>query len=405
VKARGPRPSRRAGLGEIADLRARLAEADETIRAISGGEVDTVMVAGKQGRQLFTLQGAEHAYRALIESMNEGALTLLADQTILYSNRCFAQMVKSPLEQVIGGSFRRFLSVEDRAILRPLMKGGIPAGSKIQVRLNCADGTPLAVQISIRLLGGSGSDRATVGMVVTDLTEARNTEEMLRVLTHRVVQAQETERGRVALELHDHITQQLCAVALHCQVLVAQLAAANKPAQAAAVKIRAMISQTAEEVERISRNLRPSILQQLGLVAVLRETCTDFSKRTGVPVKLVCGALTARQPADTELALYRILQEALQNVEKHGRAAEVTVTLSEQDDFVRLAITDDGAGFDPARRPHSRRRKGGIGLLSMRERAAYVKGVLAIKSGRGAGTEIEVRIPLAQAIAAPRRRK
>src|SRR5439155_7998924 len=105
-------------------------------RAIRAGEVDTVMVAGEQGRQVFTLQGAEHAYRVLIESMNEGALTLTADKTILYANQCFARMVKCPLEQITGSSFRRFLATEDRAPVRMLLERADEAGSKIQVLLN-----------------------------------------------------------------------------------------------------------------------------------------------------------------------------------------------------------------------------------------------------------------------------
>ncbi|MEX2044092.1 MAG: PAS domain-containing protein, partial [Opitutus sp.] len=91
----------------------RLAEAEETLRAIRSGEVDAVVVSGKQGPQVFTLEGAERAYRVLIESMNEGALTLKADQTILYANECFARMIKCPLEQVTGSSFHRFLSADD----------------------------------------------------------------------------------------------------------------------------------------------------------------------------------------------------------------------------------------------------------------------------------------------------
>jgi PAS domain S-box-containing protein len=138
----------------------------------ASGEVDSVMVAGKQGPQVFTLEGAEHAYRVLIESMNEGALTLTADKTILYANQCFARMVKCPLEQVTGSSFRRFLSAEDRATLRPLLKRADKSGSKIQVLLNAGDGSQMPAQISIRPLanpewfpkrahrhGGDGHDR------------------------------------------------------------------------------------------------------------------------------------------------------------------------------------------------------------------------------------------------------
>src|SRR5476649_1590489 len=103
------------------------------------------MVAGKQGPQVFMLDGAEHAYRVLIESMNEGAVTLTADKMILYANQCFAKMVKCPLEQVIGGSFRRFLSLEDRATLRPLVRRPGKSGSKIQVLLIAGDGSQMPV--------------------------------------------------------------------------------------------------------------------------------------------------------------------------------------------------------------------------------------------------------------------
>ena len=99
---------RPAASRELARLQARLAEAEATLTAIRGGEVDAVMGTGKQGAQVFSLSGAEHVYRVLIESMNEGALTLTGDKMILYANACFARMVKCPLEQVAGGSFRRF---------------------------------------------------------------------------------------------------------------------------------------------------------------------------------------------------------------------------------------------------------------------------------------------------------
>ncbi len=121
-----------------------------------------------------------------------------------------------------------------------------------------------------------------------------------------------------------------------------------------------MLGQTAEEVERISRNLRPSVLDHLGLVAVLRDTSKEFAKRTGVSVKLACVQLTARLPADTELTLYRILQEALKNVEKHARARQVTVCLTKQGAFVQLTIHDDGIGFDPDQPPRGRKGKGGL---------------------------------------------
>ena len=380
--------------GKLSGLRARLAEAEETLRAIRSGEVDVVLVTAKKGVQMFTLEGADHAYRTLIESMNEGALLLTVDKMILYANQRFARMVKCPLEQVTGGSFRRFLSAADRAVLRPLMKRAAKTGAKIQMSLQAGDGSQLPVQLSIRELVGNTAGQITIGMVVTDLTESRRNEEMLRTLTHRVVQAQEAERGRVALELHDHITQLLCGILVRSQTLADQLPEREALAKTEAIKLRALLGVAADEVERISRNLRPGVLDQLGLVEVLRVTSTEFARRTGVSVKLGCAPLAARLPAGTELALYRILQEALNNVERHARARQVTVQLKKSGGFVQLIIKDDGSGFDPDRITASRKIKGGLGLLSMRERAAYVGGVFKVKSARGAGTVIEVRIPV-----------
>ena len=378
----------------LAKLRARLAEAEQTLHAIRSGEVDAVVVAGKQGPQVFSLQGAEHEYRVLIESMNEGAVTLAVDKTILYANQCFARMVKCPLEQVIGNSFRCFLSVKDWATLLPLMKRTGRSGSKMQVLLNAGDGSQMPAQISIRLLARNGVNRASIGMVVTDMMEARRNEEMMRALSRRLVQAQEAERGRVALELHDHITQLLCAILVRSQALADQLSARDGPSKREAINLREMLGKTAEEVERISRNLRPSVLDELGLVPVIRDTSTEFAERTGLILTLACAQLTARLPADTELTLYRILQEALRNVEKHARARRITVSLRPQDAFVQLLIVDDGIGFDPDHHTAKRNGKGGFGLLSMQERATYVGGALNIKSAPGKGTTIRAQVPL-----------
>jgi signal transduction histidine kinase len=251
----------------------------------------------------------------------------------------------------------------------------------------------MPAQISIRPVAKNGANSASFGMVVTDMTEARRNEEMLRSLTHRVVQVQEAERGRVALELHDNISQLLCAVLAGWATLAKKLAARDKASRREVIKLSKMLGQTVDEVQRISRNLRPSVLDELGLVAALRSTCAEFADRTGVALRLDCKPLTARLPAEGELALYRILQKALENVERHARARHVNVCLREHA-FVELTIHDDGIGFDADHHAARREGKHGLGLLSMHERAIYVGGAFKIKSVRGAGTKIEVLIPL-----------
>ena len=351
------------------------------------------MVAGKDGSQVFTLDGAEHAYRVLIESMNEGALTLTADGTILYANHCFARMVKRPLEQVSGSSFHHLLSAADQATLGPLLKQASPSGPKIQVLLQAGDGSQTPAQISSCPLATNGAESASFGIVVTDMTEARHNEEMLRALTHRVVQAQETERGRVANELRVNITQLLYVILGRCEALAEKLPTSDSSACGDTTKINEMVSRTAEEVERIWRSLWSHELDKLGLVPALELTNAEFVKRTGVALEMDCSALDERLPAEAELVLYRILQKALNNVERHARARNVTVHLTKPDGFIQLAIKDDGIGFDPDRPPNGKEKKG-LGLLRMRERATSVAGVLSVKSTPHTGTEIEVRIPL-----------
>jgi PAS domain S-box-containing protein len=392
---RGKRQPLPAPPPELAELRLRLAEAEETLHAIGRGEVDAVLVAGKRGDRVFTLEGAEHAYRVLIESMNEGALTLTADATILYANQCFAKMVKCPLERVTGSSLSRFLAAEDRVALQRFLKRTDRSGAKIQMPLNAADGSQMPAQISIRPIEKSGLDGATIGLVVTDITEVRRAEELLRALTHRVVQAQEGERARVARELHDNVTQLLCAVHFRSQALAGRLSARGGPMEREAIQLSKMLGDSAKEVERIARNLRPNALRHMGLVHVLRSSGAEFEHRTGVSFSMACEKMTTRLPTDTELALFRIFQEALQNVQKHAHAHHVVVCFRRRGAFAPLAINYDGVGFRLNRPPIARKGRRGLGLLDMRERAICVGGALQIKSIRSRGTKVEVRVPLA----------
>lgn len=382
-----PSPAR-----ELAVLRARLAEAEQALRAIRNGEVDTVLVKGRQRSQVFTLKGAVHTYRLLIEAMNEGALTLASDYTILYTNQCFARLVKTPLEQVTGATFRRFLSADDFSALRSLRKRKGHAGQKIQVEL-IADEARIPAQISMHRLVEPGSALVILGMVVTDMTETRRNEERLRALVNHLTQLQEAERGSVALDLHDNITQMLCAVLYRSQTLAESLAEHPGPSQMEALELRKLISQTSTDVERISRNLRPGVLEHLGLAAALETACKEFSRRSGIPHRLACGSLRARLSDEAELVVYRILLAALQNVERHARASHVTVRLSGYADGVRLGIQDDGVGFDHESRSLGRRGIIDLGLLGMRERAKHVGGTFLLQTAPRDGTKIVIRIP------------
>jgi len=162
---------------EMKELRSRLREAEETLRAIRSGEVDALVVSGPQGDQVFTLKGADHTYRTLIEEMKEGAITLMADGTILYGNKRFAEMIKTPLEKVIGSSIHRFLASEAKLMGRALLKKAIKGHSEGELTLSGGDGTLIPVYVTLNTV--QLDDVSILCMVATDLTQQRRTEEIV----------------------------------------------------------------------------------------------------------------------------------------------------------------------------------------------------------------------------------
>jgi NarL family two-component system sensor histidine kinase LiaS len=196
------------------------------------------------------------------------------------------------------------------------------------------------------------------------------------------------ERNRLARELHDAIKQQLFGLGL--TAASAQQLLADHPAKAAArlEQMTEMTRQIQEEMDNIIRQLRPSSLNDQGLADALQSLCAAWQSQTGIPLDL--SIQQARPlPLDVEHSLYRVAQEALNNVARHAQAGRVSVTLTYEETAVHLQISDDGAGFDPARQTSA-----ASGLKNMAERAAEVDGRLRIESRPGQGTVITAHIPL-----------
>jgi PAS domain S-box-containing protein len=397
---RARRPGRDRTPGEVARLRGLLADAQATLHAIRSGEVDAVVIDSKLGPQVYTLDGAESDYRILIESMNEGALVLARDALILYANSCFASMVERPLAQLMGCSLFDLLSAADQATLKRLLNRPGRMDAKAELLLRRPYGKPLPVRVSIQRLPGTRSKSLSIGMVVSDLTEFRRREELLRDFSRSLMQVQEAERQRIATNLGDNITQLLCTILARCQLLTERLPAHEQGFREEAVEFATLLRSTTREVHRISADLRPHGLEILGLDSALRGVAVEFAERMGVAIEVRCAKLSARLPADAELVLYRVLQEALRNVEQHARAQHVRVTFRRRGPVVQLAIKDDGIGFDADELQGSGPRAGRFGLVSMRERAAAVGGSLQLRSTRAGGTEVILSVPHAPSPAA-----
>lgn len=226
--------------------------------------------------------------------------------------------------------------------------------------------------------------------------EKRAAEAATRALPRLIREAQEAERRRVARDLHDSVNQILSAVKFRLNTVEEGL---QDRADAAAawrdvLKARADLDKAIEEVRCISRNLRPSELDDLGLAAAVRTLGREFGERTGLAVDLQVGTLPAGLPAEVELNLYRILQEALGNIERHAaaRRVEVDLGLDSAGGLLGLRVRDDGRGLD-ATHPRPGGLRTGMGLADMRERAEFHGGRCLVRSAPGQGTEIMIEIP------------
>jgi signal transduction histidine kinase len=209
-----------------------------------------------------------------------------------------------------------------------------------------------------------------------------------RDAVRRVVEAQETERTRLARELHDETGQALTSILLGLKPL--EEALADQPARDALADLREHVVSALQDVRRLAVELRPAVLDDFGLVPALERLIDSFAEQTDTRVDFRSALGETRLPSEVETTLYRVVQESLTNIVKHAGARNVSVSLAHRGSAVAAVIEDDGAGFD-----QRTVREEGIGLLGMRERLALLDGRLEIESRPGTGTTIVAEVPVA----------
>jgi len=219
----------------------------------------------------------------------------------------------------------------------------------------------------------------------------RQAREGLRMLAAKLLHAQEEERRRIAREMHDDWTQRLALLGIDLTKLEKHLGAPESALPLLRMMQEQLVS-LSEDVHALSRQLHPSILDDLGLVEALRSECASFSRREGIAVVYRPKEVPASLPKDVALCVYRVAQEALRNLAKHAAVNEAWVSLIASGPELLLRVQDKGVGFDPAA-GHS---KPGFGLSSMEERVRLISATLSVTSAPGRGTTVEVCVPLAR---------
>jgi PAS domain S-box-containing protein len=390
-KGTGAAVSRR----RVAELSARLEEAEETLSAIRRGEVDAVIVAGPAGNKVFTLQGADHAYRIFLEDMGEGAVTLTQGGLILYANRGFSEIVGAPPGQVIGSAIFRYLPSSDGEVLRGSLSGATAAGTRSEVSFETPRGSVPAL-LSLSAL--PGSDPPALCMVVTDITDRKRAEEklrgsreQLRSFSRRLQSLLEEERTRISREIHDELGQSLTALKLDLSSIRRKILSEGLAGLSGNVhEVELAVSRIIRTVRKIATDLRPGILDELGLADAIEWVAKDFQRGTGISCKVSARGADQISDPDLSTAVFRIVQEALTNVSRYSAASKVMVSLERKGDSLIVEVRDNGIGimegkiFDPK----------SLGLIGIRERVLLLGGEALISGSPDEGTSVRVILPI-----------
>jgi PAS domain S-box-containing protein len=309
-------------------------------------------------------------------------------------NRLRAGGDKVPATDLISNVLSHVV-VEDRDKLQGYADNILQTGGAFsaEFRMIGKDGTTRWMLGKGELLNRTGESVPRILGVTVDVSEVKRAQFQLEQLAKRLMEAQEEERKRISRELHDDIGQRVALLAIELDILRQQFAGEDKDELGERLEqLQASTSELGTDLHLLSHALHSSKLKHLGLESALRELCNRMNSKQGVLVELVCGNAPNFVTEDDALVLYRVAQEALNNVGRHSSATKATVALQCSETNATLVISDNGNGFDPAANSE------GIGLVGMRERLRAVGGEFRIFSTPGAGTELYASVPLAKSI-------
>jgi PAS domain S-box-containing protein len=347
------------------------------------------------------LTAAQARLAAIVDSAMDAVITVDGGQNIVLFNRAAEQVFGVPREEAIGTSLDRFIPARFRAGHRDHVeefgRTGVTSrrmGDVTTLWALRADGAEFPIEASISQAEQDGNHYYTV--ILRDITvrkqhedELQRQQQELRELSARVLEAREEEKARLARELHDELGQLLTALKMDLSWLRERLAAADTARKAD--EMNALLDKTVMATRRISADLRPLMLDDLGLADAAAWLVEDFAKRSGVDcrIQLPPGDALEQLSKPVATALYRAVQESLTNIGRHAQARSAWVLFSAENGHIQVEIEDDGRGIAPGDLAKAR----SLGLKGMRERIAYLGGSLEIGPAPRGGTRIRLRVP------------
>jgi len=377
------------------------------------------------------VRASEIRYRRLFEAAQDGVLLLdPGTRKITDVNPLMTKMLGHRHDQLVGKELHEIGLLKDEAASREMFK---KLKDRREVRyehlpLETEDGRTQEVEVVANLY--QESDHSVIQCNIRDITERKRaeqavrrlevmtasnrkleqeivrrktleralkiSEQQLRQLSHEILIAQEQERKRISRELHDTVLQTLVGINIHLASLTPKPADNPRSLQRKIKQTQLLVEKSLAIVHRFALDLRPTVLDDLGLIPALHTFMKDFMTRTGVRARLTAYAAVNRLPIERRAVLYRVALEALNNVAIYAQASEVEVEIKKLRDWICLTIKDDGESFD-VKRVLLTKGNGRLGLLGMRERLEMVGGSFKVESATGKGTTITAKIPSGKA--------
>jgi PAS domain S-box-containing protein len=341
------------------------------------------------------LRESEERYRELFENAKDAIYVHDLEGTYLSINRAAETLSGYSREEIIGHNFKEFVAPEYVRYVRDSFwkKLAQQGETTYEVDVIAKDGRRVPIEVSSRAIYENGTLVGVQGMA-RDISERKLAQDALQMFSRQLIDAQEEERRRIARELHDQIGQILTAVKMNLHS-VQQVCQESEAGSYVKDNIEA-VDQALRLVRDLSVELRPPILDDLGLTTALQWYVDRYTKRTGLSVDVLIDLPNENERFSRELetACFRIAQEALTNVVRHAKATRVVVRLARNNDVLLLTVKDNGAGFDVERLRKRAPRVATLGLISMQERAHAAGGRVEIESSPASGTEVRFSLPL-----------
>jgi PAS domain S-box-containing protein len=366
-----------------------------------GGVVFGISVFGRditeRKRMEESLRASEAKFRAIVENSHDGIIFADGNGVILSRSPSYERIDGFTDKDRVGHIGLETVHPDDLAATRSVWAEMLEDPEKlstIHYRIRHKDGTWRWVESTLQSFLENASIQAVV-LTTRDVTDRTRAQEELqrslqqsRALAARLQNIREEERKRVAREIHDQLGQGLTAIKLDLRSLIRETTGDSPKPSKRATSLLQLVDETIQTVRRIAAELRPGLLDDLGLVATVEWAGEDFEARTGIPCRLNLPAKDIEVDSQCATAIFRIFQETLTNVVRHAHATEVQVRLAQEDGDLILEVHDNGSGI-PAGKLSS---GDSFGIIGMRERALLLGGELSIKSAAGEGTTVSVRI-------------